>query len=230
MKKIISKISKLLPYFLYLKIFGKINSYNHNPKELKFEEIVESYRNIKQYLEETNAEFFLKLIDDTKVYGEYGVGFSTIFANKYKNKYTIAVDSDQFWVNKVLQNSSSTTPIEISKISLGAVKEFGTPESYDFRHNIKSYLNAIWEKSLKPDLVYIDGRFRVACFLTSLINAEKDTFIIFDDYALRPQYHFVELFEKPIQQNNRQAIFKVSDNYDSEKLEYYIDKFEYVFD
>ena len=54
----------------------------------------------------------------------------------------------------------------------------GTPEGYKYRHNFKKYLNGIWEKSFKPDLVLVDGRFRVACFLTSLLKADKGSIII----------------------------------------------------
>ena len=75
----------------------------------------------------------------------------------------------------------------------------------------------------------MDGRFRVACFLTSLLNANKDSIIIFDDYILRPEYHIVEIFEKPIENDNRQAVFKVTGNYDSKKLKLFIEKFEFVF-
>ena len=75
----------------------------------------------------------------------------------------------------------------------------------------------------------MDGRFRVACFLTSLLNADAGSIIIFDDYTLRPEYHIVEIFEKPIEINKRQAAFQVSGNYDSKELQFYIDKFEFVF-
>lgn len=40
----------------------------------------------------------------------------------------------------------------------------------------------------------IDGRFRVACFLYSLLCAETGTVILFDDYSLRFRYHLVEDF------------------------------------
>ena len=63
---------------------------------------------------------------------------------------------------------------------LGKLKTWGTPQGYEYRHNFKKYLNAIWEKSFKPDLVLVDGRFRVACFLTSLLNADELRKIIMD--------------------------------------------------
>ena len=43
----------------------------------------------------------------------------------------------------------------------------------------------------------IDGRFRVASFLTTLKKSKKGTKIIFDDYKSRSQYHVVEKIIKP---------------------------------
>ena len=80
------------------------------------------------------------------------------------------------------------------------------------------------------DLVLIDGRFRVACFLTTLRYANPKTKIYFDDYLTRPFYHEVEEFEVPIEETTRAAVFIVNGSYDIEKLDYLINKFEYVFD
>jgi hypothetical protein len=46
--------------------------------------------------------------------------------------------------------------------------------------------------NLVPDTVLIDGRFRVASFLFSLLSARIGTTILFDDYVDRPVYFVVE--------------------------------------
>jgi hypothetical protein len=38
----------------------------------------------------------------------------------------------------------------------------------------------------------IDGRFRVACFLQTILHAQNDIIILFHDYRIRPDYHVVE--------------------------------------
>jgi hypothetical protein len=44
-----------------------------------------------------------------------------------------------------------------------------------------------WRRgAVKPDLVLIDGRFRLACFLHPLLAAAPGTPILFDDYTNRP--------------------------------------------
>ena len=55
-------------------------------------------------------------------------------------------------------------------------------------------------------MVLIDGRFRVACFLFSLLNAKKDSIIIFDDYMNRSEYHVVEEVLPKYEKCGRQVV------------------------
>tara|TARA_B100000900_G_scaffold415810_1_gene447301 strand:- start:45 stop:752 length:708 start_codon:yes stop_codon:yes gene_type:complete len=229
-EKLILKFLSVLPQFLFKRIVNKLNLDKQNKNiQPSFNEIVSSLKSINKSLFDGDGELFEKYVGKSKIYGEYGVGVSTVFANKYKNKHTIAVDSDKNWILNIKKNLLNSKNLEITHIDLGKLKNWGTPEGYEYRHNFTKYLNAIWVKSLKPDLVLVDGRFRVACFLTSLLNADKGSIIIFDDYISRPEYHIVEIFEKPIETNSRQAAFKVSGNYDSKELKFLIEKFEFVF-
>jgi hypothetical protein len=68
----------------------------------------------------------------------------------------------------------------------------------------------MWQEKISPDLVLIDGRFRVFCFLTSVKFAPVGTKILFDDYINRPFYHVVEEFCERIDTCGRQALFEVS--------------------
>jgi hypothetical protein len=229
-EKLILKSLSILPQFIFKRVVYKFNLDKQNKHTRpSFIEIVSNRESINKSLFDGDGELFKKYLEKSRVYGEYGVGVSTVFASRYKNKHTIAVDSDKNWILNIKNNSCDSKNLEISHIDLGKLKTWGTPQGYEYRHNFKKYLNAIWEKSFKPDLVLVDGRFRVACFLTSLLNADEGSIIIFDDYTLRPEYHIVEFFEKPIEINKRQAAFQVSGNYDSKELQFYIDKFEFVF-
>ena len=77
-------------------------------------------------------------------------------------------------------------------------------------------LNWIY-KNETPDLILIDGRFRVLCFLTSLKFSPKGTKILFDDYRDRQFYHIVEEFCPIIDRCGRQALFE-STNEVKEKI------------
>jgi hypothetical protein len=75
---------------------------------------------------------------------------------------------------------------------------------------------------INPELILIDGRFRVGSFLTSYQRAIPGTIILFDDYYSRPEYHFVEKIELPFFQFDDLAVFRVTETgkkeLNSEKL------------
>ena len=155
---------------------------------------------------------FERILDNTKVYGEYGVGDSTLFvADNYDIKI-LAVETDKKYYKKIndkikIINSQST----IKYIDIGDIEQYGRPVNFEKRSNFSNYCESIWEQKIKPDTVFIDGRFRVSCFLFTLMASKKDTIIVFDDYPNRPIYHVVEEFIKPEYFFQRKAVFRVPD-------------------
>ena len=178
-----------------------------------------------------SEDLFKELINKSEVYGEYGMGQSTILALSNEDIKVFSVDSDRVWVEKI-QSICDKKSHQLKYVDLGVVKKWGYPKDYSNRQNIKTYLNYIWDMEDKPDLVLIDGRFRVASFLTSIRECKVGTKLIFDDYRVRPQYHIVEEFIKPDRIFGLQAFFEVAskDNLDISKLDKMINKFEYVMD
>ena len=226
-KKLSLKLLSLLPEFIFKRVVNVLFS-NKEEKELTFEEIVSDCEIIKVKLFESESDLFIQNLKKCDLYGEYGSGISTIYAVNYLNKQSISVDTDNEWVKKINNSVFNKSKLNIEHVNLGKISSFGRPENYEYRNEIKDYLNYIWNQDRKPNFVLIDGRFRVACFLSTLIYAEKETIICFDDYILRPHYHIVEYFEKPIKKNKRQAFFKVNKNYSQSEIEYYLNKFEFV--
>jgi hypothetical protein len=58
----------------------------------------------------------------------------------------------------------------------------------------------MWENDAADtaDLYLIDGRFRVACFLETLLHCRPDAVILFHDFAPRPNYHIVREFAREV--------------------------------
>ena len=96
-------------------------------------------------------------------------------------------------------------------VDVGDVGDWGYPTSFKMRSNYRKYAELFWLTKKRPDLVLIDGRFRVYCFLTSLRFAPVGTKILFDDYINRPFYHVVEEFAPRLDSCGRQALFEVSE-------------------
>jgi hypothetical protein len=137
----------------------------------------------------------------------------------HSNARILAVDSSLAWIAKVREATADQAErrITIEAIDLGELGDWGYPSTY--RHRFRNYVHSPLQHSpVKSDLVLIDGRFRVACFLHSLLTAEAGTPILFDDYTNRPHYHLVEEFCPIEQTEGGQALFRVPEELDRERI------------
>ncbi len=148
------------------------------------------------HLDINDVDMFNKLLDKTTVYFEYGSGGSTYQASIRSNIIKIyTVESDMVWVNKVKDLVKSTNIIYLINEMDTESNNWGHPgknatdiQKISYSNQIKNLSN---EDQNNIDLVFIDGRFRVACCLKchNLINNE--CLIAFDDFLDRPHYHIV---------------------------------------
>jgi hypothetical protein len=186
--------------------------------------------NDDNWLFDGSDEMFKRHVAGINVYGEYGVGLSTMWILRETDAIVHSVDTDRRWVASVRPDYDDRIRLHAKYCDVGLVQDWGWPANYAKRDNFQTYTSAWWVDGIKPDLVLIDGRFRVCCFLTSLKYAKLGTKIIFDDYFNRPQYHLVEEYLKPVEKCNRQALFvKTSDtDLDMAKLDRAISHFQFV--
>jgi hypothetical protein len=130
----------------------------------------------------------------------------------------ISVDSHVEWIDNVRKSiRASTSDLSLSRCELGEIGEWGFPTNTKMIKNFWRYMVTPWEvareKKAVPDTILIDGRFRVASFLYSLIAGRKDTLIMFDDYLDRPYYSVVENYCELIETQGRMGVFRVGHNY-----------------
>lgn len=162
---------------------------------------------------------FKELLQASNCYLEYGCGGSTVYAcNNAKVKTVISVETDKTWADKVRHSLESTeSALYIEHCDIGELGEFGKPKNLDKVEDYWKYIVTPWEIAKQahqvPDVVLIDGRFRVASFLYSLVCARVGTPIFFDDYFERPQYFVAEAFCKLTERHGRMALFTTSHNY-----------------
>jgi len=193
----IKRIFKEITPPLAIKVFRRIVPYQ--PKEDTGSESIFDGDDIE----------FKKYVTQSKVYGEYGCGQSTKWVIANTSAQVYCVDTSLEWINKVVLETSSAKNLHTQHVNLGEVGGWGYPINYSKRDDFNGYTDWIWEQEEMPDVVLVDGRFRVACFLTSLLKAKQGTVIIFDDYLNRPHYHVVEEFVKVHARAGRQAVFIV---------------------
>ena len=175
-------------------------------------------------------KLFKKYVRNSKLYYEYGVGKSTKWVLENTKSKVIAVDSDKAWISKININNLYDARLQTIWVDLGELTNWGRPISYKKRDNFIFYISKLWLGENKPDLVLVDGRFRVACFLYSLLNSKINTYIFFDDYNNRPWYHIVEEIIPIHEKCGRQSVFIVPEIYDKQLAKYLFEKFIYVFD
>ena len=129
----------------------------------------------------------------------------------YSNSKIYSVDTDQNWVKKLqgLTNGKKDRRLNLDWVNVGDVGQWGYPKTYIKRKCFYDYANNFYKQNHMPDLVLIDGRLRLFCFLTTLKLAPNGTKIIFDDYINRPLYHIAEEFSPLLDKCGRQALFEV---------------------
>ena len=186
--------------------------------------------NDKNTLFDGDDEIFKKYVTKSKIYFEYGVGKSTKWVLENTKSKVIAVDSDQKWIDKFFINNSFNERLQTIWVDLGDLADWGRPISYSKRNSFISYINAVWGFENKADVILIDGRFIVACFLYSLLNKKKGSFIFFDDYNNRPWYHIVEEVVPIYKKCGRQGIFLVNETFNKDLAIELFEKFIFVFD
>lgn len=157
---------------------------------------------------------FHRKIQGINVFGEYGAGESTTWVYANTTMQILSVDTSKEWVDTVRAKANGDPRLDIRWIDIGELREWGRPKTYTHRAQFPAYIESIWNREQTPELVLVDGRFRVSCFLYSLLHATPGMNIIFDDYTTRAQYHVVEEFVKPTETCGRQACFIVPDTFD----------------
>ncbi len=165
-------------------------------------------------------------LDGCEIYLEYGCGGSTILAGELGVRSVYSVDSDQQWAGAVRtafdrRFGKTGQRLRVAEVDIGPIRRWGRPADLAHANTWPRYAVAPWqllaENGESPTVVLIDGRFRVACFLLSLIAARPGTVILFDDYE-REYYHVVEKHCPRAATHGRLAVFRVEESRDIQAI------------
>jgi hypothetical protein len=141
-----------------------------------------------------------------ETYLEFGMGGSTLLAVQAGIRNIVAVDSDAKWVEEVRSSPMFASHVEQGRASLlyadiGPIERWGRPVDTTPVPKWTTYLTLPWQeldrRGLVPDLIFVDGRFRVACcfsiFLASVarLATEGGPRVLIHDFTRRTAYHSV---------------------------------------
>jgi hypothetical protein len=166
-------------------------------------------------------------------YLEFGAGNSTLRALRFAGIRRVdSVDSSPEYVErKLLSNPSVDRALTDGRLrvhlaDIGEVRGWGFPKNSAKRHLWPNYSRGIFEKSSRHDLVLVDGRFRVACTLRSILHTPADTRIMIHDFWRR-RYHVVLPFLKQTDRRHSLVVFEKRQDADSKAIESLLTRYEY---
>lgn len=158
------------------------------------------------------ATYVKKLYAQASVILEYGSGGSTLLAANMPGKTVISVENDARWAEDMhswIANASLPSKPRIYPVDVGETGKWARPKNARHWKKFHTYPLKVWDEPYfeQPDVILIDGRFRIACFVTAYLRSTKPVIVLFDDYVDRPHYHVVERLLAPTEYVGRMARF-----------------------
>ena len=182
------------------------------------------------HLDEPGTLVFRDVLSRTCRYLEYGTGGSTLLAWASAD-VVVAVESDARLLAAVRHALSKANRrprlAELIHVDIGITRGWGAPlftrPTPARVARWENYAEAPWnflrQRAIEPDTILIDGRFRVACALLSLLNLKDGSpcLMLIDDYGDRPHYRVVKDFADLVSAHGRLALFRKKAVFDAER-------------
>lgn len=145
---------------------------------------------------------------------EYGSGGSTFLALEGGARHVMTVESDRAWADEIrdrLSQHYDPTRFHIHHADIGRTRAWGYSAEPERSADYHRYALSVWDQPwfVHPDTVLIDGRFRTACFVATMLRCTRPVTVLFDDYLRRDYYHWVEAYFPRAAMHGRMARFNV---------------------
>lgn len=186
----------------------------------------DTFTTSEPHLGELEKAAFLELLSRSIVTLEYGSGGSTLAAVKIV-PVVVSVENDLKFARALRRgvrqvNGGRFYPVVVN---IGRTESWGEPVDRDPTpmrvRRWRQYPEAPWKllqrKGLVPDFIFIDGRFRVACTLDSMLRlpAGSKCRFLFDDFQqYGSAYSTVLDFAEEVSEHGRAISFRKSSNFD----------------
>jgi hypothetical protein len=148
------------------------------------------------HMKDDELQLFAAFLLSTKSYVEFGAGGSTFFASSLIKGSIVTTDSSREWLKKAAdvcaQHPERPQPTLVH-VDIGPTGDWGRPLDQSYRKCWPKYATAVWSvaEASAADLYLVDGRFRVSCFVETLLRCRPDAVILIHDFSDRTGYHVV---------------------------------------
>ena len=181
------------------------------------------------WLEPDARAYLGQALESSRSYLEFGSGGSTLLALSHSCR-VVSVESDRFFMAAVEEaiHGRALAPASTYRListDIGPTAWYGMPImplARFNRHKWHRYPQAPWtvyESQVFgwPDIVLIDGRFRVACALECMmrIPAGHDFQVLVDDWTGRPEYALLPSLCEHVTTHGRMGVFRRPLDFDS---------------
>jgi hypothetical protein len=181
-------------------------------------------------------EILYAYIKNSKYFLEFGSGNSTVYAaGIHTIKRIDSVESSFEFVEKhlknipIIKNAIEEERLHFFLVNLGETIKWGYPQNHKKKHLWPNYPLGVFSMSCNHhDLVLIDGRFRVASTLSSVLSIPTNSHIIIHDFWNRPQYHILLQFLTCIEKIDTIGVFVRKKNINVQKAQALIKRFQYI--
>lgn len=150
------------------------------------------------------TDFFRALIAGKVSYAEYGIGTATEIActSPLTNIISVANDrllAEQFFsANHILPGQFPNNRVTLLVVDLGPAGGTGIPLDGSRASSWSQYVDAPFSQKIVPDIVLINGPFKVACMLRTVLDApEADVVVKCDDFS---RFNLIEPFLTTVEQ------------------------------
>lgn len=168
---------------------------------------------------EAELHYFMGLLSMTDNYLEFGSGGTTVYAASLVKKSVLSVDSSKEWqitiANECKKLRTPVIPL-LHFVDLGPAGALSKLEMGTYGNDGVNYYTEVWNfsQALNADLVMVDGKFRVACFLSALLHCQADTTFLIHDFE-RTVYAVIADFVDEVVAVDRLVAFRKRSDFDA---------------
>jgi hypothetical protein len=173
-------------------------------------------------------------IDACTGYLEFGSGASTVYAAGRPSIRRIdSVESSAEFIDQRVRPEPAVSAAEAEGrlffhiVDIGRTVDWGSPADDQKRHLWPNYPLSIFARPSEHDLVLVDGRFRVACTLASILSTPPGSTIMIHDFWIRPEYHVVLRFLDVQARADTLAVFSRKPNLDTRQVQAMLARYQY---
>jgi hypothetical protein len=188
------------------------------------------------FMTEAEAAVLSKHYLSSRKIVEYGSGGSTFLAVTGTEASVASVESDIEWIGKMrempeIAAAESSGRLRLIHVDIGPTGRWGFPVDESRRENWPKYAACPWDaQTTEADLVFVDGRFRVACILTTILKTQPGTRILVHDFWNREHYHVVLPHLIEVERVETLGVFRRPEVIDEKRLANEFEEFTYCFE